>query len=85
MSVVGTGEVVRDIELAKSLWSEPMRAWFAKGPEDPNLAVVKVRIESAEYWDSPSSTMVYAYGYLKALTTGKPAKKGGENEEVRFA
>jgi len=35
-----------------------------------------VNAEHAEYWDNPTSVMVYAVGYVKAVTTGKPAKAG---------
>jgi general stress protein 26 len=40
-----------------------MRTWFPKGNADPDIAVIKVSVSQAEYWDAPSSTMVYLYGY----------------------
>lgn len=83
VSVSGHAEVVRDTAKAKELWSEGVRVWFPKGAEDPSLALVRVTVDSAEYWDSPSSTMVYAYGYLKAVTTGERPHPG-ENATVRF-
>ncbi|MCK8784811.1 pyridoxamine 5'-phosphate oxidase family protein [Roseomonas sp. NAR14] len=76
VSVAGKGEIVRDAAMQKKLWSEGMRTWFPKGAEDPGLALLKVTVEGAEYWDAPSSTMVYAYGYLKARLTGEPPHPG---------
>ena len=82
-SVGGTLEVVRDAAKQKELWKEPMRVWFPKGSEDPGIALLKVTVDGAEFWDAPSSTLLYAYGYLKAVTTGA-RPQGGENEKVRF-
>ena len=39
--------------------------------------MVKVEVQQAEYWDAPSSTMLHAYGYLKATLTGKSPEPGG--------
>jgi general stress protein 26 len=83
ISVNGTAEIVRDVEKSKALWSEMLRTWFPKGAEDPNIALIKVSITSAEYWDSPSSSMAIAYGYVKARLTGERAKIG-ENKKVVF-
>ena len=38
--------------------------------------LIRVEAESAEYWDTPTSAVVYAFGYLKALATGKPSHAG---------
>ena len=72
----GEGAISTDRDQIKRHWSEPARAWFPKGADDPNLALIKVRIEEAEYWDAPSGTMVLAYGYAKAMLTGEPPKVG---------
>ncbi len=84
VSVAGTAELVRDREKQKQLWSEPLRTWFPSGAEDPRIALLKVTVDGAEYWDSPSSTMVHAFGYLKAVTTGQPANPGA-NDKVDFS
>ena len=79
VSVSGRGAVVDSQSRARELWSEPMRTWFPKGPEDPDLILIRVDAERAQYWDAPSSTVVYAYGYVKARVTGErpdPGKEG---------
>jgi general stress protein 26 len=83
VSIYGHAEVVRDVEMQKRLWSEPLRTWFPGGAEDPKVALLKVTCEGAEYWDAPSSTLVHAYGYIKAVTTGEPPKPG-DNDKVDF-
>lgn len=84
VSVSGSATVVRDTTKVKELWSEPARVWFPKGPEDPEIALIRVEVESAEYWDAPSSAWVYAMGYVKARVTGEPPKDVGENKVVNF-
>lgn len=83
VSISGTARVVRDPQKQKELWSEPLRTWFPGGPDDPRAALLKVEVEGAEYWDSPSSTLVHLYGYVKAVTTGEPPQ-AGENDKVAF-
>lgn len=83
VSVTGTAEIVRDRAQIHSMWSEMLKIWFPKGPDDPDIALIKVSMQTAEYWDSPSSAMVLAYGYLKSRITGT-APNPGENKRVAF-
>ena len=84
VSVSGDASIVEDSAKVKALWSEPVRVWFPKGPEDPAISLIRVSVESAEFWDAPSSAWVYAYGYAKARLTGEPPKKIGDNKVVNF-
>jgi len=83
VSVSGKARVVRDVAKQKELWKESMRTWFPDGAEDKRIALIAVEMTGAEYWDSPSSTLLHAYGYVKSVVTGEPPK-GGENERVSF-
>ena len=84
VSLSGKAELVQDKTTIKAHWSEAVRVWFPKGMEDPNIALLKVTVESGEYWDAPNSKMVHAYGYVKAVVTGEPPHPGG-NQKVTFA
>ena len=84
VSLSGHASVVRDPDTIKAHWSESMRTWFPKGSSDPDIALLKVDIEQAEYWDAPSSAMVYLAGYAKAVVTGK-APHPGDNEKLQLA
>lgn len=84
VSVSGRAQVVRDPAKVRELWSEPARVWFPKGPDDPDIALIRVEIDSAEYWDAPSSAWVYAMGYAKARLTGEAPKNVGDNKIVNF-
>lgn len=76
VSISGTAEVVRDRAKIEELWFEPARIWFPDGPKDPNLALLRVMPYSAEYWDAPAKSFVYAYGYLRQRLTGKRPNTG---------
>ena len=83
VSVRGAARIVTDKTKIKELWSEAARIWFPKGPDESDIALIEVTIDTAEYWDAPSAAMVYAYGYAKARLTGEPPHFG-ENETVKF-
>lgn len=78
VSVSGLGEIVHDDEKKKKLWKPTYKAWFPEGLDDPHLALLKVYIEKAEYWDAPSSKWVELAGFAKALLTGKPYEPSRE-------
>ena len=83
VSVSGTAELVKDKVKMEELWNPILKAWFPKGLDDPNIILLKVSVEQAEYWDSTSSTIIQVVGFLKALVTGKQAD-GGENEKINL-
>lgn len=83
VSVSGTAEVVKDQAKIDEYWNEILRAWFPEGKDTPDLILLKIEVEQAEYWDSSSSTIVQIVGFLKALATGTRAD-GGENEKINL-
>jgi general stress protein 26 len=83
VSLSGRATLVRDKAAIQAHWAEPMRTWFPKGTDDPEVALLKVDVDAAEYWDAPSSSMVHAYGYVKARLTGE-SPDPGENKKVSF-
>ncbi len=84
VSLSGTAALVRDPALIDAHWAEILRTWFPKGKGDPDIALLRVDVTQAEYWDAPNSKMVHAYGYLKARLTGSAPAPGG-NEKVSVA
>jgi len=82
VAITGTANVVTDRVKIKELWSESLRGWFPKGQDDPNIALLKVTIETGEFWDSPNSTLLQAYTYAKAVLTGEPYKPGPDAHAI---
>jgi general stress protein 26 len=72
VSISGHAQLLRDPERARELWNPLYKAWFPKGLEDPDLALLKVTVEHAEYWDAPSGNMVPLAGLVRSIVTGKP-------------
>lgn len=83
VSVSGTAEIVKDQEKIDEYWSDILKAWFPEGKDSPDLVLLKVKVEQAEYWDAPASTIVQIAGFLKAIATGERAE-GGENEKINL-
>ncbi len=81
VSMSGTAHVVRDAAEIDAHWSKSVAAWFPKGRADPDIALLRVDVEQAEYWDAPSSSMVRGFQQAKALLTGTTPNPG-ENEKV---
>lgn len=81
VSVSGTAQLVRDRQKIEQLWKPFLKAWFPKGLDDPDLALLKVHVRQAEYWTSPSSAVVQLAGFVKAVATGQQYQ-GGENAKL---
>ena len=82
VSVCGHAELLKDRAKAEELWSPLVKAWFPGGLDDPKLSLIKVTIQSAEYWDSSASKMMQFYEMAKAAITGEPPKDLGEHGRV---
>ncbi|PSR53124.1 general stress protein [Adhaeribacter arboris] len=83
VSISGKARTIRNKEKIDELWQEPLKAWFPEGKDDPNIGLIRVTIDQAEYWDAPSSTLVHLYGMAKAAITGEPANPG-ENKKINL-
>jgi general stress protein 26 len=57
-SISGTARVVRDKDKMRALWAGRLERWFPRGLDDPDLALLEVRIDKAEYWDEPRNENV---------------------------
>lgn len=78
-TVNGRARLVNDRSRINELWSPFWKNWFS-GPDDPNLALLEVTPESAEYWDSGSAVLTMVKLAMAAVT-GKKFDEG-ENERV---
>jgi general stress protein 26 len=81
VSVSGTAKIVTDKAKIDEYWNDILKAWFPEGKDSPDLILLKVSVEQAEYWDAASSTIVQIAGFVKALVTGTRAD-GGENRKI---
>ncbi len=52
VSIRGTAELVEDVEKLKQFWNPMYEELLETTYDDPNLVLIKVHPETAEYWDS---------------------------------
>jgi general stress protein 26 len=83
VSLSGQAFVVDDKAKAAELWNPIYKAWFPEGLDDPQLALLRVEAQTAEYWDSPGGVTTYLLNLVKNLTTNQ-RRPLGENREVAF-
>jgi general stress protein 26 len=84
VSVSGRAVLVRDKAKIKELWTPPLKAWFPDGVDDPKIALLRVDVEQAEYWDTPGGAVVHLIGFVKATLTGDRYEPG-EHAKVNLA
>jgi general stress protein 26 len=72
--LAGSVQIDNDRAMIDKLWSRPVEAWFPGGKTDPNLALLRFDIDSAELWESDMSLV----GKLKMIFGGKidPSEEG---------
>lgn len=71
LSLSGRATLQRDPARAAALWEPQLRTWFPGGYDDPHLALLRVRIQSAEYWDAGTSKMCQLLAVARAGLTGE--------------
>ena len=84
VSISGTATLVEDAAQKQRLWSKLAAAWFPGGASDPNLALVRVKITHANFWDVRENKLVQLFQMAKAAVTGKPPTELGEHAEIRM-
>lgn len=84
VSITGRAALVRDRAKIEELWEPQFKIWFPKGTDEPDIALLRVSVEKAEYWDSPSSSIARAFHFVSALVTGTEMS-GGENKKVELS
>lgn len=83
VSISGTAELVRDADKIRELWTPMLKAWFPQGVEDPDLALIRIDIVSAQYWDATSNKLVQLFSLVKAIAKGESAAADlGESEKL---
>jgi general stress protein 26 len=66
LSISGTASLVRDQDRLEQLWSGRLKSWFPQGKKDPDLALLRVRVDRADYWDAKTAAMVHLAGLVQS-------------------
>ncbi len=70
VSAKGRAQISEDRAKIHELWNPMFKAWFPEGEDDPSIAVLKVTVTEAQYWEASSSKLVRGIKYLAASATG---------------
>ncbi len=84
VSVAGRASLVRDRAKIDAFWSPAMAQFFPDGKDDPNLCLIHVRADSAEYWDGPGTLLGKALYFALAAVTDDPLMMS-DNERMDFS
>jgi general stress protein 26 len=79
VSMTGRAAVSNDRGKIRELFSTPAKAWWDSA-DDPNIRVLKVTPNDAEYWDSPGTVVSYIKMAAAAATGTRP--EIGDNRKV---
>lgn len=80
ISIAGTASFSNDTATRERLWSPMAKAWFPGGVNDPDVALLEVRITHAEFWDVKDSKVTQLFKMAKASITGEPPRMGEHKE-----
>lgn len=50
IALSGRAELVDDAEAKRRTWSPDLDRWFPDGPDDPNVALIRVDASAAQWW-----------------------------------
>ncbi len=81
VSLNGHAKVLFDRQKMQELWNPLVEVWFPDGLDDPQLALLEIEIEQAEYWDGVSNRIVQLFEMARAALSGTPPNLG-ENRKI---
>jgi general stress protein 26 len=66
VSVAGTARLIDDRAILARRWRPELERWFPAGLDEPELALIQVIPEEAEYWEAPSRVTTLVFGHSGA-------------------
>ena len=79
VSLTGTAAISNDRSRIRDLFSTPAKAWWDSA-DDPNIRLLKITPDDAEFWDSPGKVISYVKMAAAAATGSRPDL--GDNRKV---
>lgn len=83
VSASGTAWEVSDRKKMEELWSPAYKAWYPNGLQTAGIILLRVDLDTAEYWDAPGSPVVKAIEFVKAVT-GRTAYGIARHEKLEL-
>lgn len=84
VAIHGTASCEQNPTVARELWNVHAKGWWPEGPDSPDLRLIRVHVDRAEYWDGPSN-VAYMLDLARAVVTGDRVRPGGEHGTISGA
>jgi general stress protein 26 len=78
--ISGQASINGDLATKKRLFNALAKAWFPGGADDPDLELVEVSIEHAEYWNVKESKTTQLLKVASAAVSGQQPEMGEHRE-----
>ena len=82
VSVSGMARLVDSMNQKERFWNPMTEAWFEEGITDPDVALICVQIDSAEYWTVHEGKLNQVGKMLKATLMGERLTEIGEHGKI---
>lgn len=76
LDVRGTATISDDRQLVKAHWTPIAKTWFHEGIDDPEVTVVKVKVDDGYYWDTAHGKALTMIQIAVGAVTGKTYDDG---------
>ena len=76
VSLTGFAHITQDKALIDKYWNSVVSAWFPEGKDSDDVALIEVKVEKGEHWDSKASPIAFMYEIAKANMTDQEPDMG---------
>jgi general stress protein 26 len=81
VSLSGRAELVTDRKYLENFWTEEMLQWFPNGLADKKLALLRIDVTEAEYWNHKAGRLG---GLVSSLFNSKADESNTEHRKIRW-
>lgn len=81
VSLTGKANLTEDQQLIEKYWNPWVAAWFENGKDDTDIAMLKIKINKGEHWDTDENKFIQLFEITKANVKAEATPDLGENEE----
>lgn len=84
LSVSGRAQITSDPELINAAWGKEHDIWMPGGKTDPNVAVMAVDPDTAEFWDTTANKLTQMWEFGKAYIGMQAQPDVADNQRVQL-
>ncbi|MNY65822.1 hypothetical protein D3C86_2031530 [compost metagenome] len=82
VSIRGTAKIVEDLEKKKEFWSAGYNTFLKTTYDDPDVILIQVHAEAAEYWKSGNLAEMATYMFKRI--TNQDTEKSDLNKTIEL-